>query len=399
MQNQAFKLAATPPAADLQPVLFNEFVTFIDRGEATTKTYIKNLKQFAAYLQYKGITRPQRKDIIAYRDYLASEHEAIYLDPLNKDGWNYRKDKNGNTYTVKCKPNTIKQYLQSVSSFFKWTAASGIYPNIAENIHAPRIRQDIHKKEALTAKDVVKIENSIISCAEIKLKDLSTSKKDTKGKIARASEQAKRLYAMYILAVNLGLRTIEIHRANIGDLEEKDGITYLNIQGKGHSEADTKKTLAPAVKEALEDYLNSRTDAKTNSSPLFVSTGNRSKGKRIATTTISTMLKKALKEAGYNSDKLTAHSLRHTAGTNVQDITGNIYLTQNYMRHENPATTEIYLHTETQKQETEIALRLYNHYHGKDSQQDEIRKLENIIGGLDASQIKTLTSIAAAMAK
>lgn len=399
MQNVALTLAATP-ANDLQPVLFSDFVAFIDRSEATTKTYIKNLKQFAAWLNYMHITRPQRADILAYRDYLASEHEAITLDAGSEAGYILRKDKSGNTYTVKCKPNTIKQYLQSVSQFFKWTASNGYYPNIAENVHAPKIKQGVHKKEALTAADVAKIENSISLCADKKIKNAAANKKDTKGRIDRATEQGKRLFAMYLLAVNCGLRTIEIHRANICDLETKDGVTYLNIHGKGHTEADTKKTLAPAVKEAVFDYLDSRTDAKTGASPLFVSTGNRSKGKRIATTTISTMLKKAMQEAGYNSEKLTAHSLRHTTGVNVQKITGhNLYLTQQYMRHENPQTTEIYLNYEVQEEETDIAKRLYNHYHGLNSTQEEISKLENIIGSLNNEQLQTLTSIAAAMAK
>lgn len=391
--------AAITPSNDLQPVLFNDFIEFIDRGEATARTYIKNLKQFVAWLKYTNTTRPQRKDIIAYRDYLAHEHEAIALDNNSVQGWIYRKDKSGNTYTVICKPNTVKQYLQSVCAFFKWAAANGYYPNVAANIHAPKVKQDIHRKEALSAADVLKIENNISLMAEQKALTAATHKKDTQGRIDRATEQGKRLYAMYILAVNCGLRTIEISRANICDLETKDGITYLYVQGKGHTEADTKKTLAPAVKEAIFDYLNSRTDAKTNNSPLFVSTGNRSKGKRIAATTISTMLKQALRNAGYDSDKITAHSLRHTAGTNVQEITGNIYLTQQYMRHLSPATTEIYLHNDTQKQETEIAERLYNYYHGNRGESDTRNKLDNIICTLDMEQLETLTNIAAVMAK
>ena len=56
----------------------------------------------------------------------------------------------------------------------------------------------------------------------------------------RSTEQGKRLYAMYLLAVNAGLRTIEISRANIKDLETKGGKTWLYIWGKGHSEADQK---------------------------------------------------------------------------------------------------------------------------------------------------------------
>ena len=99
---------------------------------------------------------------------------------------------------------------------------------------------------------------------------------------------------MYLLAVNAGLRTIEISRANIKDLEIKGGNAYLYVWGKGHTEADTKKPIAYEVYTAIQEYLNNRSDYITANSPLFVSTGNRSGGKRIASTTISTMLKRAM---------------------------------------------------------------------------------------------------------
>ncbi len=398
MEALAVYNTALTPAADLQLDLFENFIAYIDRGEKTTRTYIANLRQFAAWLKFANVSRPNRQDIISYRQYLTEEHAAIQLDPLSLTGWSYRTDATGSRVIVSCKPNTVKQYLQSVCQFFKWTASEGYYPNIAENIHAPKIRQDNHKKEALSAADVLTIEKSIATNAEQKAVKAAANKKDTAGRINRATEQGKRLYAMYLLAVNCGLRTIEISRANIKDIEVKGGIAYLYVWGKGHTEADTKKTLAPEVKAAIDDYLASRTDAKTANSPLFVSTGNRSGGQRIATTTISTMLKRAMQQAGFDSERITAHSLRHTAGTNVQEITGNLYLTQQYMRHANPATTEIYLHNDTEKQETEIAQRLYNHYHNKPAADDEKQRLENIIASLSPEQLTQLTGIAAAMA-
>ena len=57
--------AAITPASDLRPALFEEFITYIDRGAKTTKTYITNLRQFAAWMQYRAITRPIRQDIIS----------------------------------------------------------------------------------------------------------------------------------------------------------------------------------------------------------------------------------------------------------------------------------------------------------------------------------------------
>ena len=380
--------------------LFSEFVAWIDRSEKTARTYLTNLKQFMAWLKYAAIANPVRDDIILYRQYLTAEHKAITLDPQSVAGWKYRTDAHGNIIIVKCKPNTIAQYLRSVCQFFRWTAANNLYPDIAANIHAPKIKHDTHRKEALTVKEVITIEQSITQQAEAKIEAAATAYKDAAGKMQRSTEQGKRLYAMYLLAVNAGLRTVEINRANIKDLQTKNGRTVLYIWGKGHTEPDQRKPLAPEVAAAIQDYINSRTDTPTGTSPLFVSTGNRSKGKRIATTTISTMLKRAMQAAGFNSERLTAHSLRHTAGTAVQEITGDIYATQKYMRHSNPATTEIYLHNDTEKAEAGIAEQLYNLYHGNQSgeQSSKREQIEQIIITMTPQKLEQLAAIAAAMA-
>ena len=379
------------------PSMIDDFIKWIDRSEKTTRTYLTNLRQFVAWLKYEDIQNPTRQDIISYRQYLSTEHEAISLDPASVTGWTYRTDNAGARVKVNCKPNTVNGYLRSVCQLFKWAAANGIYPDIAANIHAPKVSHDTHHKEALTANDVLQIENSITEQAKKRTQDAQEAQKDTKGRIQRTTEQGKRLFAMYLLAVNAGLRTIEIHRANIKDLVTRGGQSWLYIWGKGHTEPDQKKPLSPEVAAAVREYVESRTDHPTGSSPLFVSTGNRSGGKRIATTTISTMLKRAMQAAGYDSEKITAHSLRHTAGTAVQELTGDIYQTQKYMRHSNPATTEIYLHNDTEKQETSIAQQLYNLYHGTPAA-GQGDTLENIIKRLTPQQIRQLTGIAATMA-
>lgn len=384
------------PAQDFNPGLFDDFTAWIDRSEKTARSYTTNFRQFIAWLKYAAIRNPQRQDIISYRQWLTAEHEAIKLDPDSITGWKYRTDAHGNPLKINCKPNTIAQYLRSVCQFFRWTAANGYYPDIAANIHAPKLRHDRHSKEALTAPEVLAIEKSIAQRAQERTQAAQNAQKDTAGRIQRSTEQGKRIYAMYLLAVNAGLRTIELNRANVKDLVTKGGQTWLYIWGKGHTEPDQRKPLAPEVAAAVKEYLKSRTDKPTGNSPLFVSTGNRSGGKRIAPTTISTMLKRAMQEAGFDSERITAHSLRHTAGTNVQEITGNLYATQLYMRQSNPATTEIYLHTETEQAEAGIAQQLYNLYHGTGT--DNRAKLEQLISRLTPEKLEQLTGIAAAMA-
>lgn len=379
---------------EMGEVLFSAFVQYIDRSEKTTRTYLTNLRQFMAWMKYTGIVSPERQDIINYRDWLISEHEAIELAPGTPAGWQYRNPQQ----RIVCKPNTVKQYLQSVKQFFSWAAAEGLYPNIAANIHAPKIK-DAHRKDSLTAQEVQAIEASITDTAAARQAAAADAEKDTAGRIQRSTEQGKRLYAIYLLAVNGGLRTVEISRANIRDLEIKNGNACLYVWGKGHAEADTKKPIAPAVYEAIKDYLESRTDNPTLSSPLFVATGNRSGGQRLAPTTISVMLKKAMQEAGFDSDRLTAHSLRHTAGQAVMQITGdNIYLTQMYMRHSNPKTTEHYLDNENAAQDATLAQRLYDHYHGgQTGTQGAAERLQAAILTMGIAQLEQLSQIAAAM--
>lgn len=397
MEAIATYTAAIRPAQEFSSALFIDFVKWIDRSEKTTRSYITNLKQFMAFLRYRSISQPAREDIIAYRLYLSEEHEAITLAPDTATGWRYRTDSTGTIVKIKCKANTVAQYLRSVCQFFRWTAANNLYPDIAANIHAPKVKHDTHRKDALTVTEVLAIEQSIKAQAAARAQAAATAYKDAEGKQQRSTEQGKRLYAMYLLAVNAGLRTIEISRANIKDLETKGGKAVLYIWGKGHTEPDQRKPLAPEVAAAVKDYIKSRTDKPTGNSPLFVSTGNRSKGKRIASTTISTMLKQAMQAAGFDSERLTAHSLRHTAGTAIQELTGDLYATQQYMRHSNPATTEIYLHTDTERTEAGIAQQLYNLYHGTSSTAPR-DQLEQHINRMTPRQIEQLTSIAATMA-
>lgn len=388
------------PAREITTALFEDFVQFIDRGEKTTRTYLTNLRQFMAWLRYAAVPQPQRADIIAYREWLNSEHDRIIFAPDTATGWALWLDRNGNPERIQCKPSTIKAYLQSVKQFFSWTAANGYYPNVAANVHGPKVSSD-HKKDSLTASEVLAVEKSIAAAADLRQLQAEGANKDRAGKLQRSTEQGKRLYAMYLLAVNAGLRTVEISRANIRDLETKNGSTWLYIWGKGRNEPDQKKPIVPEVKAAIDDYLQSRTDHPTGSSPLFVSTGNRSHGRRIASTTISTMLKRALQDAGYNSDRLTAHSLRHTTAQNAMEQTGgNIYKVQQYLRHSNPATTERYLTNETSKQDADIARQLWQRFHEEPTAPaDDLGELLRVAGTLKPEQLATIRALAQTMSR
>ena len=351
--------------ATFSPSYFDAFIEWIDRTENTARSYINHLRQFWAWTLYKNILQPIREDIAAFREWLLSEHEAITIDAGT---WAYRRDRaTGKPILLSCTATTTAQYLRSVKAFFRWTGAAGLYPDIAQNIRPPKVAYNVHKRDALTVEQVQTVESSIKENSRARIETAETATKDRAGRTQRQTEQGARLLAMYQLAVINGLRTVELSRARIKDFEERAGRYFLYIQGKGHAEADVRKPLAPEVAEAIKDYLQIRAKgfSLNGNAPLFAATGNRNAGGRIEPRTISTMIKDALKKAGLNSGRITAHSLRHTAGTALYGLTHDLYGVQKFMRHANPSTTEIYLHNETEKQEAHFADQLYKLFHAE----------------------------------
>ena len=349
--------------------MMQSYISYIDRTEATTRTYIINLRQWAAWLSFKGISRPGREDVISYREWLVHEHDAIQLDG---GGWSYRTDGNGCRVTLTCRPATAAIYIRTVKGFYRWTETEGLYPDIGKDVRVPKVTGH-SDRERLKAAEVVQIEGSIKEQATDKVLAAAQQRKDTAGRMERATLQGKRLYAMYLLTVCCGLRTIELHRANVGDLSVRDGSAWIMVYGKGHTAADQQQAVPAEVYDALQDYLQARTGSYTKSSPLFVSTGNRSGGQRIATTTISTMLKRAMQQAGYDDERLTAHSLRHSATSAAYNATGNLYQAQQYARHASPVTTEIYIHEDDEQQQKQATARaVYDYYHGSTAAQQPV---------------------------
>ena len=161
--------------------------------------------------------------------------------------------------------------------------------------------------------------------------------------IDRSSPTGLRDYAILALTITGGLRAIEVSRADIGDLRTLGDDTVLYIQGKGREEKAEYVRVSPPVEEAIRDYLKTRKDTDA-SAPLFSSTSNNSRGGRLSTRTISGICKGSMVEAGYNSERLTAHSLRHTAVTLSLLADKKLEEVQQFARHKNIATTLIYAH-------------------------------------------------------
>ena len=274
--------------------LYDRFIAYLDSSPKTSETDTQNLKPVFAYLNSHSIARPARLDILAYRESLKG----------------------------KLKPTTIQNYLAVVKIFFAWTEQEGLYPNIAKRIKGPKIDR-AHKKDYLTSGQVKQIAHEI----------------------DRSTVTGARDYAIFMLMVSCGLRTIEVSLANVEDLRPVGDKTVLYVQGKGKTERSIFVLVPFKVEQVIRQYLKHRPEAK-DKDPLFASTSNNNKGCRLTTRSISGIAKRLMRAGGFNSSRLTAHSLRHTAVTAAVNSGQRFDLVQAFARHANPATTMIYVHHE-----------------------------------------------------
>lgn len=281
------------PVIHVDETMLDSFIRFLDAKPKTVETYGRALKQFMKYLRLNGITNPTRDDVIGFREAMDVDH----------------------------KPTTVQNYLMAVKQLFKWTEQEGLYPNIAKNVKGKELSRE-HKKNYLTGDQVKVILNSI----------------DTE------TVQGRRDYAMLTLMVTCGLRDVEVVRANIGDLDSVGAHTVLFLQGKGRDEKAEYVKIPPKVEQAIRESLKDR-EGKSDTDPIFTSLSNNSKGKRLTVQSVSRTIKNRLKQAGFDSDRLTAHSLRHTAVTLSLLANKDIREVQKFARHRNIATTLIYDHS------------------------------------------------------
>ena len=279
----------------MQAGLVDRFVRFAGVCDKSASTYKIALRQMFKYFAANGIVDPTREDLEIWRDSLIAEKKS---------------------------PSTVQLYLCSCKLFFRWTAQEGIFANIADHLKSKVKVSHEHKKDALTTSQA------------------GTLIKGVKG----STIKAKRDRAILALMVSTGVRCIEICRADVADMIEQFGRTYLLIQGKGHSSKDAKILLPAQVEGLIRDYLKERGNVDATQ-PLFTSTANRNRGQRLSTQTISKMVKSQLRSAGFDTPRLTAHSLRHCALTAMLLAGCELTQVQQVARHVNINTTMIYNHT------------------------------------------------------
>jgi len=294
---QGLTTAVTP--ADARAVV-DYFAASMDVKTTSRALYVRTLNGFFEWVQETGRNIPALTvaDLIAYKESLFNAGKS---------------------------PLTVASYINSLRRFYEWTEAVKVYPNIARGIHAPKRAQQF-RKQPLT---VAQVGNLL--------------------KYERA-ENSPRDYAIINLLVRTGLRTIEVIRANVGDIVYKSGQRVLMVQGKGRDAKDNFVILTDAAYMPIYEYLKTRPDGSNPEAPLFASNSNNNNGGRLTTRAVSAIAKNALKNVGLDNRVFTAHSLRHTAAVNMLRGGATLEQVQYTLRHSNPATTQIYTATIREEQ-------------------------------------------------
>ncbi len=268
------------------------FSQYVDVSALSLKSYSSGIRKFLAYLSENGITSPAREDVLNYKKALCEKYAA----------------------------NSVALWMSAIRRFFSWCESEGLYADITRGVKSPKISHE-HKRDAFGASELREIISGM----------------------SRNSLEDKRNYAVFCLIASCGLRCCEVVRTNVGDLHRVAGVTVLDIQGKGHADKDAFVKISGYVEKAIREYLQER-GAVAEDEPLFVSCSRRNKGARLGSQTISQICKRSMIAAGYNSKRLTAHSLRHSsitlalmAGNSLDDVSA-------FARHSSVSVTMVYNH-------------------------------------------------------
>jgi site-specific recombinase XerD len=174
--------------------------------------------------------------------------------------------------------STLNNRLDTIQAFYRWTAAAGLYPDIASAIPATSDPRSA-PLAVLRATDVRRLV----------------------GRLGGRSVRSLRDRALIWTLFGGALETISLHRANVADFDGEAGT--LRHQPRGHRAADVITTLpAPAI-AALNRYLALR--RSPGAEPLFTASRRRAP-QRLSTLSMRLTVRRCL-------DVDQTHSAAHRA--------------------------------------------------------------------------------------
>lgn len=297
-------LPSLPGNNNMVPETINQFDQLIDRfmanqdlKPASKNRYRKSLRVYFNWVKESGYELGD----IRYEQLLI--YKAWLFNQKTKDGTLFSSF-------------TISAYINALKSFYKWANSIGLLFNPAGSLKAPeKEKGGKFEREPLTAEQAKKL-------------------------LEHFSLSSPRDFAICSLMLRCGLRTIEITRLDVEDVQFKSDKRILMVQGKGKDRKDRYVLLSDKAFIPLNNYLNGRTTGV-----MFTSESITGVAGRLIPGTISKIIKKGLRAIGINHKKFTAHSLRHTAGTTAIKAGASIGQVQDMLRHADSKTTEGYLKT------------------------------------------------------
>lgn len=222
--------------------------------------------------------------------------------------------------------STRTLHLAALRSFFAWAARLGHLPtDPTSGVGVKRSRDRAHRRDALSRDEVRAM--------------LDVCRADSTPTGARDA-------AIIALMAHLGLRTVEVHRADVNDLGSAKGRRVLYIRGKGAVDDLEPGVVTAECWRTVRTWLAVRPGEPT-SGPLVTTVGGPGGyGRRLSRRTIRQAVKRRMIEAGIDDPgrQVSTHSLRHAAITEVLRAGGTVRQAQALARHANVTTTEVYLH-------------------------------------------------------
>jgi site-specific recombinase XerD len=166
-----------------------------------------------------------------------------------------------------------------------------------------------------------------------------------------ATWTGRRDRAMFLLALQTGLRISELTALTCADLHLGDGAN-IRCLGKGRKERRTP--LLPTTVRVLRVWLTERQGH--NEQPLFpTSTGRRLSRDAVERRVTVCVTRAAQQCPSLAAKHVTAHTLRHTAAMRLLQSGVDITVIAIWLGHEQVATAQLYLHADMTQKERAIA--------------------------------------------
>lgn len=308
---------------DEAPAVLRDYLTYHEtikgHSRATVDEYFLDLRNFFRFLKIERGIVPRATELedISIRDvdldFVAKVTLAevyAYLAFLSRDKAKFtrsRSEEFGLNSTSRARK------VSSIRGFYKYLTVKAklLEENPVQDLDSPR------PKRALPRYFTLEESERLLSSVE--------------------GMHQERDYCILCLFLNCGLRISEIAGMNLSDIRSD----HIRVLGKGNKERIVY--LNKASIDAINQYLAVRKNiAAVDRNALFLS----SRRTRVTREGLHAMVKKALLRAGLDSEKYSAHKLRHTAATLMLSSGVDVRTLQEILGHENLNTTQIYTHVD-----------------------------------------------------